>query len=267
LKLATLALIALGAFAQENGWTNDIVYSDPMLAQKLDVWSPEGKGPFPAAIVVHGGGWVGGDKRIEWVQPLFPLLQQANIVIFTINYRLTPMSPYPAMIQDLEAAIKWVRKNGKKHKADKNRIALIGESAGGHMVAYVGAKGKGDTKVNAVVDFYGAHDLLALAKERDGGDMSRVARALLQKSVDAETEWRLREASPIEYVHKNMPPFLFVHGTGDTTVMCDKMKSLGAHCEVFSIADAPHGMSNWEKNSAFQTYKPKIVDWLKATLR
>lgn len=275
MRLAACTLFAALAFGQsEDGWTNDIVYSDPMLAQKLDVWSPPGKGPFPIAIIVHGGGWVGGDKRIEWVQPLFPLLQKANFTIFTINYRLTPVSPYPAMIQDLEAAIKWVRKNAKKHKGDKNRIALIGESAGGHMVAYVGAKGRGDTKVDAVVDFYGAHDLLRLAQERDGGDMSKIARNLLQKAVDNETEWRLREASPIEYVDKDMPPFLFIHGTGDTTVpfnqstlMCDKMKAAGARCEVFPIEGAPHGMSNWEKNPAHQTYKPKIIEWLNATLR
>lgn len=275
MTLALLLLIPLLACAQgEDGWTNDIVYSDPMLAQKLDVWSPPGKGPFPIAIIVHGGGWVGGDKRIEWVQPLFPLLQQANFTIFTINYRLTPVSPYPAMIQDLETAIKWVRKNAKKHKGDKNRVALIGESAGGHMVAYVGAKSRGDTKVDAVVDFYGAHDLLRLAQDRDGGDMSKIARNLLQKAVDNETEWRLREASPIEYVDKDMPPFLFIHGTGDTTVpfnqstlMCDKMKSAGAKCEVFPIEGAPHGMSNWEKNPAHQIYKPKLIEWLNATLR
>lgn len=274
MKLLAAAFLAVAALAQGDGWTNDIVYSDPMLAQKLDVWAPSGEGRFPIAIVVHGGGWVGGDKRIEWVQPLFPLLQQANFTIFTINYRLTPQSPYPAMIQDLEAAIKWVRKNAKKYKGDKDRIALIGESAGGHMVAYVGAKGRGDTKVDAVVDFYGAHDLLVLAKDRDGGDLSKIARNLLQKPADNETEWRLREASPIQYVHKGMPPFLFITGTGDTTVppnqstlMCDKMKSVGARCEVFTIDAAPHGMSNWEKNPAFQTYKPKMVEWLKATLR
>lgn len=268
-------LLLLSAWAQAAiGWTNDIVYTDPALAQKLDVWSPEGKGPFPVAIVVHGGSWVGGDKRIEWVQPLFPVLQRANFVIVTINYRLTPQSPYPAMIQDLETAILWVRKHAKKYKGDKNRIALIGESAGGHMVAYVGAKGRGETKVDAVVDFYGAHDLLQLAQERDNGDLSRIARNLFQKPADNETEWRLREASPIQYVHKAMPPVLFIHGTGDATVpfnqstlMCDKMKAVGAKCEVFSIEGAPHGMSNWEKNPAYQSWKPKMTEWLQATLR
>ncbi len=275
MKLTVLFAIAVGAIAQaQDGWQNDIEFSNPGVSLKLDAWTPEGSGQFPIAIVVHGGGWVGGDKRIEWVQPLFPLLQEAKFTIFTINYRLTPQTPYPAMIQDLEAAIRWVKKNGKKYKGNRNRIALIGESAGGHMVAYLGAKGRGNTAVDAVVDFYGAHDLLQLAQDRDGGDLASIGRNLLQEPVDAETRWRLREASPLEYVNKDMPPFLFIHGTGDKTVpanqsalMCDKMKAAGSTCEVFLIEGAPHGMAGWEKNPAFQTYKPKMIEWLKETLR
>lgn len=269
-----LFLLSLSAFAQTGEWQNDIEYSHPGISLKLDIWTPAGNGPFPTAIVVHGGGWTGGDKRIEWVQPLFEPLQKANFAIATINYRLTPQTPYPAMVQDLDDAIRWVKDNAKKYKFDKNRIALLGESAGGHMVAYAGAKGKGDTKVAAVVDFYGAHDLLKLAADRSKGDLTSLARAILQQPVDSTTEWKLREASPIQYVHKGMPPFLFVHGTGDQLVpydqsplMCDAMKKVGNRCEIFTIEGAPHGMSNWEKNPAFQTYKPKVIEWLKATLK
>ncbi len=269
--LATLALLApVGA----QSWIENIEYSRPGISLQLDAWVPEGKGPFPTAIIVHGGGWIAGDKRIEWVQPLFAPLQQANFTIFTINYRLTPQSRYPAMMQDVAAAVRWVKDNAKKYKADKGRIALIGESAGGHMVAYHATKVKDASQVDAVIDFYGPHDLLLLARERDQGSYREIAKNLLQEEVTATTEWKLREASPMEYVRKGMPPVLFIHGTADTqvpvnqsTLMCEKMKAAGASCEVIIIEGAPHGMSNWEKNPAFQTYKAKMVAWLQANLR
>lgn len=273
--LSLICIIASISFSQTGNWENEVEYSNPGISLKADIWTPQGGGPFPTAIVVHGGGWTGGDKRIEWVQPLFEPLQKAGFSIVTINYRLTPQSPYPAMVHDVDQAIRWVKKNAKKYKFDKTRIALIGESAGGHMVAYAGAKGKGNTEVAAVVDFYGAHDLLKLINDRDRGDMASVARALLQQqTVDETTKWKIREASPIEYVHKEMPPFLFIHGTKDEAVpydqsplMCDAMKKVNVACEVFTVEGGAHGMSNWEKNPAHQAYKVKMIDWLKLTLK
>lgn len=262
-------------FSQTHHWVNDIEYSNPGISLKADVWTPSGAGPFPTAIVVHGGGWTGGDKRIEWVQPLFEPLQKGGFAIVTINYRLTPQSAYPAMVHDVDQAIQWVRKNAKKYKFDRNKIALIGESAGGHMVAYAATKGKWNTEVQAVVDFYGANDLLRLVEEREKGDFASLSRALLQQSaVDGTTKWKIREASPIEYVHRKMPPFLFIHGTADvtvpfnqSTVMCDEMKKVGSTCEVFSVEGGVHGMSNWEKNPSQHAYKAKMIEWLKQTLK
>ena len=143
------------------------------------------------------------------------------------------------------------------------------------MVAYAAAKGKGDARVAAVVDFYGAHDLLRLVEERDKGDFSSVALALLQqRTVDETTKWKLREASPLEYVHRKMPPVLFIHGTQDQAVpfnqsplMCDAMKKVKASCEVFPVEGGVHGMSNWEKNPAHQAYKGKMIEWLNLTLK
>jgi alpha-L-fucosidase 2 len=273
MRLAAVAAFCLTTLHAQN-WIENIEYSKPGISLKLDAWAPEGKGPFPTAIIVHGGGWIGGDKRIEWVQPLFEPLQKAGFAIFTINYRLTPQSRYPAMMQDLAAAVRWVKDNAKKYKADKRRIALIGESAGGHMVAYHATKVKDDSQVDAVVDFYGPHDLLLLAKERDRGSYQTIARNLLQEDASSTTEWKLREASPMEYVRKGMPPILFIHGTTDAPVpvnqsslMCEKMKAAGAACEVLIVEGAPHGISNWEKTPAFQAYKPRMIEWLRAQLK
>ena len=85
---------------------------------------------------------------------------------------------------------------------------------------------------------------------------------------------RSREASPITYVKKGMPPFLLIHGTSDSvvpfhqaTVMCDKMAKAGSSCEIFRVEGGAHGMSSWDKSPAMRGYKVKMIEWLKQTMR
>ena len=94
--------------------TPDIVYSSlGGESLKLDAHIPEGKGPFPAVILVHGGGWTAGHKTANFLQPLFPVLDQTGMAWFTIDYRLAPEHPYPAARLDVEAAVAWLRKNAR----------------------------------------------------------------------------------------------------------------------------------------------------------
>jgi len=124
-----------------------------------------------------------------------------------------------------------------------------------------------------VVDFYGAHDLAK--REKDRGEASKNLREFLGvTALDAPGMAKLHEASPITYVRKGLPPFLFIHGTKDAAVpydqsplMCDALRKAGNRCEVFTVEGAPHGVGPWEKVPEFQAYKPKMVEWLKATLR
>ena len=153
------------------------------------------------------------------------------------------------------------------------RSGLMGESAGGHLVAYAGARGKGDTKVAAVVPFYGVHDLNARTKTM-GAIGENVEKLLDINASNPAAEEKMRAASPITYVHKGMPPFLMIHGTADKAVpyeqsplMCAKMKEAGVRCEVFTVEGAPHGIGPWEKDPAFQKYKEKMVEWLRQTLK
>jgi acetyl esterase len=140
----------------------------------LDAYMPEGKGPFPTCILVHGGGFTKGDKT-SFIKPLFEPLSQAGFTWFTINYRLAPQHRFPACIEDTEAAIRWVKAHAKEYQVDVNRIALIGESAGGHIVSFVGTRGKGDTRVAAVVPFYAPHDLVLQNQGRETPGASMVA--------------------------------------------------------------------------------------------
>jgi len=166
----------------------------------------------------------------------------------------------------------WVRAHARQFKVDPQRIALLGESAGGHLVSFAGARAKASTRVAAVVSFYGPHDFAARAEQH--GRLAESLKAFLGLAeLNDAAQRSMREASPITYVHKDMPPYLLIHGTADSTVpydqsvrMCDRMKQAGASCEIFAVQGAPHGVGPWEKTPEFQGYKGKMVEWLGQTL-
>jgi alpha-L-fucosidase 2 len=97
----------------------------------LDAFVPESEGPFATCILVHGGGFTKGDKQ-TFITPLFEPLAKAGFTWFTINYRLAPQHRWPACAEDVASAIRWVKAHAADSKADMNRIAIIGESAGGN---------------------------------------------------------------------------------------------------------------------------------------
>ena len=133
----------------------------------VDLHIPDGPGPFPAAILIHGGGFDEGN-RVSNVQPLFEPLSNAGFAWFTIDYRLAPAVHFPEAIADVDSAIVWVKAHAAEYHLDAGKIAIIGESAGGFFVNYVGTHETAETKVAAVVDFYGPVDYgkLALAAPR-----------------------------------------------------------------------------------------------------
>lgn len=238
----------------------------------LDAHIPDGPGPFLTAILVHGGGWVAGDKQ-QYITYIFKPLADAGIAWFSINYRLAPQYKFPADAEDVEAAIRFVKANAAKYKVDTKRIALIGESAGGHLVAYVGARNRPDSRVAAVVSMYGIHDFIAAAVA-----WKPVPHEILDlfgiQAVDADSAPALIKASPVSYISPDMPPFLLIHGSKDRDVpyaqsveMCNKMKEAGAHCHLITVKGAPHGMDHWEPHPEFQWYKKALVDWLQKNLR
>jgi acetyl esterase len=237
----------------------------------LDANVPDGPGPFPTAIIVHGGGFGRGDKQ-SYVQPLFPALTKANYTWFTINYRLAPQFKFPVATDDVERAIQFVRGHARQYKVDVNRIALIGEASGGQMASYVGAQNKPTSQVAAVVVFYGTHDFIS--RVVDQGKLTDALQAYLGvKELDAETAPLLMKASGVTYVKKGMPPFLLIHGTRDPQVpyeqsveMCAKMRAVGATCDLYTVREGGHGMGGWDRVPELQGYKTYMMDWLKKVL-
>ena len=236
----------------------------------LDAFVPEGPGPFPTCILVHGGGFTKGDKQ-TYIKPLFAPLSEAGFTWFTINYRLAPEHRWPACAEDVETAIRWVKSHAKEYKADGSRIALIGESAGGYLVSYVAARSGANLALAAVVPFYAPHDLEFQVKSRNAlGESMQALLGLTELNDDA---WKaLRAASPSTYVHSGMPPYLLIHGDKDAQVpfaqsprFRDQMQAAGNTCELITITDGGHGMGGWDKLGS--DYKQQLVVWLKKTLK
>ena len=133
--LLILTLVSLTAGARD---FKDVEFAHPEgKALLLDLHIPDGTGPFPAAILVHGGGFDGGHRDTN-VKPLFDVLSGAGFAWFTIDYRLAPEAHFPQAMADVNNAIEWVKKNAAKYHVDAEKIALIGESAGGFLVNYAG---------------------------------------------------------------------------------------------------------------------------------
>jgi alpha-L-fucosidase 2 len=236
----------------------------------LDAFVPEGNGPFPTCILVHGGGFMRGDKQ-KFITPLFEPLSRAGFTWFSVNYRLAPDHRWPACADDVATAVSWVRANAAKYKVDVNRIALIGESAGGHLVAWAGAHAKDDTAVAAVVPFYAPFDLELHVRARNALGPSMEALLGLKELNDDAYE-ALRAASPVSQIHAGMPPFLLIHGDADEQVMYEqspkfqeRMKAAGNTCDLIRIAGGIHGMGGWKKLGS--DYQEQMIAWLRKTLK
>jgi alpha-L-fucosidase 2 len=260
-------LFAVGAHAELK---TDIVFGTAGGTNlTLDAFVPAGDGPFPTCILVHGGAWMKGDKT-TYIKPLFEPLSQAGFTWFTINYRLAPQHRYPACIEDVETAIRWVKAHAAEYKVDPQRLALIGESAGGHLVSLAGVRAKDDTRVAAVVPFYAPHDLES--RIRQSQTLSPPMAALFGLTKLNDAAWKaMQDASPINHIHGGLPPYLLIHGTKDVTVpfeqsprFQEKMKAAGNVCDLIAIEGGAHGMGGWEKIDP--SYKEKLVAWLRGKL-
>jgi len=252
----------------------NVEYAAPNgLSLQFDASIPAGDGPFPAAILVHGGGWVRGDRRVE-VKPLFEPLSDAGIAWFSISYRLaTDPLLFGAAVNDVEAAVRFVKAHSAEYRVDPGRLALIGESAGGQLAAMAALDGDSAAQVKAVVALYAPMDLVSLAKN------SQMVPPAIRNALNG-TPWeslilaRLSQLSPIEHVRAGMPPFLLVHGTADALVpynqsvrMRERITAAGAACELYPVQGAGHGIRWWESsNSISMSYKQRIVEWLKQQL-
>jgi len=115
----------------------DITYANVSgVALKMDIYYPEvANGPVPAVVYVHGGGWIGGDKADGIGMMIIPALVARGYLVAAVNYRLAPQYRFPAQIEDVKCAIRYLRAKADTYRIDPTRVGAFGSSAGGHLVA------------------------------------------------------------------------------------------------------------------------------------
>lgn len=233
----------------------DITYCSPDgLPQQMDLYYPPEtiRPPWPVVVYIHGGSWQQGDKETAFYMPSFLELQARGFFIVAINYRLAPVHPFPAQIEDARCAIRFLRANASKYHIQSNHIGTIGDSAGGHLAALLGLAGTNQDwdsaefadqspDVQAVVSLYGISDLTRVF-ENDGTQIWPRVFGVIEK-----TDPRLNSASPLSYVHRNAPPFLLIHGNLDHIVpfeqsqwLFDALRNTGNSVDLIEVHNADH---------------------------
>ena len=208
----------------------DLAYvTNGHLRQKLDLYLPKGASNPPLMILIHGGGFTEGDKGQEdaaqWLAE--------GYAVASINYRFSSDAIFPAQIEDCKAAVRWLRANAKKYGYGPERFGARGSSAGGYLVTMLGVTGSTtkfdvgenldvSSRVQAVADRYGPIDFLQMDAHRlPGAPVNNKPDSPLSELIGgniADNRDKVGEANPINYVTKDCPPFIVVHGDSDLLV-------------------------------------------------
>jgi len=251
-----LATGTVGMGAEGVRLEKDVAYLGPDREEKGDLYLPANVAPgtrCPAVVIIHGGGWSGGDKGAVREINIGTTLAAHGYVGFSINYVLANKGnpTWPQNLYDCKTAVRWLRKNADRLNIDPEHIGAIGGSAGGHLTAMLavtgpdagldppGPYGEYSCQIQAAVDLYGPADLMTWPPHGKGISMLPAAR-------EAKPEL-YRLASPGTHPDKNDPPILILHGTADTTVdvvqskqLAEVLKQTGTRHELILVEGAPH---------------------------
>jgi len=259
----------------------DITYGKtPEQELKLDVYRPKAGGDrLPACVLVHGGGWVKGDK--ERFRPLAIALAEKGYVVANVEYRLGPVAKYPAAVQDCSLAVRFIRANAQRFGVDPARIGAWGGSAGGHLVGLLAAAPKLDrfltadlkdtsAAVQATCIMAGPTDLATdafIENLRKAKEKGTVFQWMGQLYDDAPGLYR--EASPITHFSAETGPILFLTGDQDNpgrdTAAMEKLKSLGVATKQEVLKDAKHGC--WLQRPWFEQCVDAVDAWFRERLK
>jgi acetyl esterase/lipase len=204
---------------------------------------------WPAVLLIHGGAWQTGDR--SQLAGYGVLLGRAGYLCVACEYRLSPAARWPEHLHDVKTALRWMRANAADLGIDPDRIAVHGNSAGGHLALVAagtpdvpelegdGGHAGAGTTVNACIAVYPPTVLTADHPEADVRAVSMI--------TDRPSPEVARQATPVTYAGADFPPTLLIHGSADELVpvsssraMWDALRRAGAPCEVHIYADQPH---------------------------
>lgn len=234
----------------------------------MDIARPkEGEGPFPAVVCIHGGGWRGGDKA-GYTGAILNLAQRGYVAV-TVQYRFAPQHKFPAQVNDVKCAVRYLRAHAKQYKIDVDHIGAMGGSAGGHLALMLGTttdkdglEGDGgwpdhSSRVQVVGTLAGPTDLTRPFPE--------LVENMLVDLCDGTRDEKAgvyKKASPLHHLSADDAPVFAIHGTVDQLVPYDQATSLVEACHkakveatLVTIQDGDHGSGG------------NIQDWLGANVK
>jgi acetyl esterase/lipase len=273
-------------------------------ALMLDVvCPPSGEGPFPAVMLVHGAGPVNQGRK--GTLPLARELARRGYVAIAVTYRYAPEEAFPAPIQDVSCAIRWLRAHADEYKVDKDRIGVVGFSCGGTLACLLGMKGCQDDRASedkvgepsgclrAIVSFYGPTDFARLhefcqrkIKAKEGSTGEKMQSGFIMQALEkwlggppSKVPEQYALASPLLQVRKDSPPVLLIHGGDDNVVpveqsrlLAEKLQESGRPVNLLIIGgvghafDAKNGTNQHLASAAVLAFLEEYLLAIKGTL-
>jgi acetyl esterase/lipase len=256
----------------------DLPYHTQSEDQKLDLYLPEERtGLLPVVIYIHGGGYEMGDRKYGHIERLLDALQKGYAVA-SVSYRLSQEQVFPAAVQDVRNGIRYLRKHGPDYGIDPDRMGLLGESAGGNLVALLAMDPQEpvfdadipeplqgvSAAVACAVDWFGVVDITKIHEQnrqnnirqpKFGPENCPESRYIGQSLLEADPAW-MAKTNPITYITPQMCPMLIEHGTGDFQVPVQQSQALyhaiveqlgRERAELFLLEDAIHEDPRFEQ--------------------
>ncbi len=238
----------------------DVTYAE-VAGEKLtlDVSVPDGEGPFPVLMIIHGGGWSMHTNTI--MEGMARYITNRGYVVFNVNYRVLPNVDMKTIVEDCLGALLWVKDHASEYKGDSTRVAVTGDSAGGHLTAMLVTQAEDpafkptyssatkDFSLTCAVPTYGIYDFIGLSRLSPG-----IAKSFLGAGYKENPEL-YRLLSPYYHVRKDLAPQLVMVGTADflyseNIKYVKALEKAGAPVELWKYPGKPHAFLNeyWNDN-------------------
>jgi acetyl esterase/lipase len=247
----------------------DLAYANVSPTQKLDLYLPQSSGPYPLVLIVHGGGFIFGDKDDQLSKPGTDYLLNRGYAVAVVNYRLSGEAKAPAQIHDLKTSVRWLRSHAREYNLNPDKFGAWGSSAGGNLVALLGTSygvpalegadlgcASESSRIQAVVNWFGPIDFLLMDQQFAGNPKAQTHNApgspessLIGAPIQTRPDL-VKAINPITYISPATSPFLIQHGTADKLVppqqsqmLYDALKhTIGPDkVRLTLLENAPHG--------------------------
>lgn len=235
----------------------DVSYNEHPKRQVLDVYVPDGDGPFPTLVAFHGGGFHAGSKR-DYTRHAKHFVDR-GIAFVSATYRLAPSAIHPAQVEDAHCALAWVHENADRYRFDQSQVVVMGGSAGAYLVGMLATADDHDRyltdcphdlpadPIAGAIPLYGPYDMQDLDDEDYPPQLMASASLLAGKPYDELTPDVRASMSPIAQIDGSEPPVLAIHGTLDRSVpslmserFATALEAAGVDVELL-LVEGPHG--------------------------